>query len=93
MKADEILRRLVEWFDNGPIRDIQTRNDIVDDARAYLAREQGPVAEGFVVMWVEGDGGWTFESCYESDVQSVKVRIPVPAHIVNPPVVDAEVIE
>ena len=103
MNADDLLRRLVEWNSRwgyeGPVGIV----DIIDDARVYLSREKGPVAEGWVQVRQQGGKwvvGWDpdltvqeiLEVADEPNDPLMRVRIPVPAHIVSPPTVEGEVI-
>lgn len=103
-RAEEILSRLSRWeaeveSDLGLTENLAA---IVADARAYLARERGPVAEGRVNIHKRMDihgqgiwhGEWTLGACYQANrPESVKVRIPVPRHLYAPEVLEGEVAE
>jgi hypothetical protein len=93
--AREVLRRLVAYHDSDDPRSNEYLS-CVADARALLAStsEEGPVAEGFVRFEQDSDDAWYIDDALcDSEPGYIKVRIPVPAHLVNPPVVEGEVVK
>ena len=93
MTADEILKRLVEFDASGGMAGYR---NLVDDARAYLAAAEKRVyAEGHV-QFFKGDlddvDRWYVED-ERGDLEGFQVRIPVPAHLLTPEILEGEVIE
>ena len=88
MNADEILRSIVAAYDD--MIGSQTLEGAVDDARAYLSRKKGPVAE-MRVLFAPHNGAWHMAQSYSKD--DTLLRVEVPAHIVSPPTVLGEVVE
>ena len=95
MTADDILKRLLaiedKAFEPGGW-DESAYIVLIDDARAYLAaREKVVWAEGWVNFF-SGDYGWFFQDATGS-TGSTRVKVPVPAHLLNPAPIEGEVVE
>ena len=103
MTADEILKRLVDAQDyarthraESLYKDLLRVDEIANDARAYLAAAEKRVyAEGHV-QFFKGDlddvDRWYVED-ERGDLEGFQVRIPVPAHLLTPEILEGEVIE
>lgn len=100
MTAEDILRRLSEYED-GLGGESLARLSV--DARAFLARPKPVMAEGDAWLWKSHpqtrayDVRWTCGLAPLGDNvlerHHVKVRIPVPEHLLNPPEVIGTVVE
>jgi hypothetical protein len=97
--ARSLLERLVAWDNNVSATDVRP---IMDEARAYLAStKDASVAEGYAQFFrfkpdkitPTGWGVQVLMSKPDEGLERTRVRIPVPAHLLDPPVVEGEVIE
>jgi hypothetical protein len=92
MTAEDILRRLTTCG-VGQSVDQEALWTVMADARAYLARPKRVMAEVWLSFLPPHNGHpWRVVRRLEGEDTAVLVRIPVPDHILNPPVVEGEVV-
>ena len=102
MNADNLLRRLADLApdilshhqDMGKGTPELCRVCVVlNDLTAYLSREKGPV----VSVWITFEkflGDWYVDRVEEDPFRhAMEVRLPVPAHLLNPAPIEGEVVE
>ncbi len=102
----ELLKRLVALFDEDGYWSaaLDASQPVIADARALLAQPEAEVvwAEGCASFYAPNKNTWTVfveDACRKSDrgyherERHVLVRIPVPQHLLNPPVVTGEVVD
>ncbi len=88
----ELLRRLVEW-ETGARNELLA--DLLNEARALLAAPEVETvwAEGVLSIFRLANGDWIVSRPeFPEAAGQVHVRIPVPAHLLTPPVLEGEVV-
>ena len=99
MTADDILKRLFaiedKTFEPGGW-DESAYIVLIDDARAYLAAREKVVWAETLVRFVPPANGHPWRvmlGAWSKDEAAVRVRLPVPAHLLNPAPIEGEVVE
>jgi hypothetical protein len=98
-EARELLRAFIAQEDATPIRDWDEDEylALIEKARAHLSRTSGEkedvgYAEGAATFpHSQTDGRW-WVTVVGGARTPVQVRIPVPAHLLNPPVIEGEIV-
>ncbi len=96
----QLLKRLVAlWVPPLNTNEWESVDDAIAEARALIAQPEPVMAESWVHFRTTDhephheDSLWLFVTTAPSRDAAYKVRIPIPAHLLNPPVVTGEVVD